>query len=414
MRPFPFTSLFAAPSSLPMSQFALTSDDSAHMTRFLRDLVQTPSVSTREGEAAALIRRELEAVGARDVSSDSAGNIIVRLGDGLGPTLLIDAHMDTVSPTDADWVHAPYAAAVENGILYGLGACDSKGSIAAAVYAAKRLIESEIPLHGTLALAFVVQQEPCEGCALKRLLQDSGLQPDWVLLAEPSDLTIKRGHRGRVLFKITVRGRSSHSSRPDLGENAITAAARLIFGLDLLAAQLPTDPFLGAGTIAVTHIESRAAGQNAIPDACTFYVDRRLTLGETAGRAQSQIESIIEREGIPAALEVVEYEADSYTGYSFRAREAFNAWALEQDHPLINALSHAAQSVIGKSPAIGQWSFSTDGVFSMAEACIPTIGFGPGDPDAAHCVDEQVRLEDVASAAQVYAVLAAMMLSKSW
>jgi putative selenium metabolism hydrolase len=413
MRPFPFTSLFASPSVVTASQFALTSDDAARMTRFLRDLVQTPSVSAREGAVAELIKQELASLGTGDVCIDSAGNVIFRIGDETGPTLLIDVHMDTVSATEANWAHEPYGAVVEDGVLYGLGACDSKGSLAAAVTAAKRLIESGIPLHGQLVLAFVVQQEPCEGCALKLLLQESGIRPDWIVLAEPSDLTIKRGHRGRVLFKVTVRGRSSHSSRPDLGDNAITAAARLIFGLDLLAAQLPSDTFLGPGTIAVTHIESQAAGQNAIPDACTFLVDRRLTVGETAGRAQAQIESIIEREGIAATLEVVEYEADSYTGYHFHAREAFNAWALEQDHPLINTLSHAVQSVIGRAPAIGNWSFSTDGVFSMAEACIPTVGFGPGNPDVAHSVDEHVRLEDVASAAQVYALLAAMMLSKA-
>jgi putative selenium metabolism hydrolase len=408
----PFTSLFASPASLSASQFALTSEEAAHMTHFLRELVQTPSLSTREGAAAELIRQELASLGAGEVYIDSAGNVIFRIGNEAGPTLLIDVHMDTVSTTDATWTHAPYGAVIDDGVLYGLGACDSKGSIAAVITAAKRLIASEIPLHGSLVLAFVVQQEPCEGCALKLLLQESGIQPDWLVLAEPSDLTIKRGHRGRVLFKVMVRGRSSHSSRPDLGDNAITAAARLIFGLDLLAAQLPNDPFLGPGTIAVTQIESRSAGQNAIPDSCTFYVDRRLTLGETAGRAQSQIESIIEREGIPATLEVVDYEADSYTGHHFHAREAFHAWALEQDHPLINALSHAAQAVIGRAPAVGNWSFSTDGVFSMAEACIPTVGFGPGNPDAAHSVDEHVRLEDVASAAQVYALLAAMMLSK--
>lgn len=411
MRPFP--SLFPSAASIAPAQFALSSDEMNQMTRFLRLLVQTPSPASREGAVAELIKQELRAVGAADVFSDAAGSVFARLGNGIGSTLVMDAHMDTVEPTDADWVHGPYAAAIEDGVLYGLGSCDNKGSIAAAVYAAKRLIESGIQLNGNLILAFVVQQEPCEGCALKVLLEQADVRPDWVVLAEPSNLTIKRGHRGRVLFKVTVRGRSSHASRPDLGDNAITAAARLIFGIDMLASSLADDPFLGPGSIAVTHIESQSASANAIPDACTFYVDRRLTLGETAGRAQTQIESVIEREGIPhASVEIMEYESTSYMGYSFQAREAFNAWALENDHPLINSLSHAAQTVLGRSPAIGHWSFSTDGVYSMAEARIPTVGFGPGDPDVAHTVNERVKIDDVASAAQVYALLAAKLLSK--
>src|SRR5690242_3492575 len=160
----PFTSLFASTVSLSASQFGLTSDDAARMTRFLRELVQTPSVSAREGGVAELIKQELACLGAGEVFSDSAGNVIFRIGDVNGPTLLIDVHMDTVSATDADWTHTPYSATIEDGVLYGLGACDSKGALAAAIEGAKRLIESDVPLHGQLVLAFVVQQEPCEGC----------------------------------------------------------------------------------------------------------------------------------------------------------------------------------------------------------------------------------------------------------
>jgi putative selenium metabolism hydrolase len=287
-----------------------------------------------------------------------------------------------------------------------------KASIAAIVYAAKRLVESRVELNGSLVLAFVVQEEPCEGCALKVLVEQEGIRPDWVLIAEPSDMTIKRGHRGRVLFKVTVHGKSSHGSRPDLGENAITAAARLIFGIDLLAGGLAVDPFLGAGTIAVTHIESQAASANAIPDLCTFYVDRRLTLGETATRAQTQVESVIEREGINATVEIMEFKADTYKGYPLQTRESFSPWALDPEHPLLTALSQAAQVVLGQTPTVGNWAFSTDGVYSMAEAGIPTIGFGPGNPDRAHTVDENVPLDDVARAAHVYALLASILLGK--
>lgn len=406
----PSLPLFSPSASHP--DLMLSSQEQADLTRFLQALVQTPSYPTQEGDVAALVQAELHRLGIHDVRVDRAGNVLARLGSGSSPVLLYDAHMDTVHPADGDWPYPPHAAVVEDGVLYGLGACDMKGSLAAIVYAARRLMEAQVDLGGTLLLAFVVQEEPCEGYALRVLIEESGVYPDWVVLGEPSGMQIKRGHRGRVLFKVTVRGKSSHGASPELGENAIVGAARLIFGLDILAADLPDDPFLGPGTVAVTHIESRAPSLNAIPDVCTLYIDRRLTLGETPTRAQAQVESVIEREGLRAEVEIAEYCARSYTGYEFRTREAFNAWALREDHALIQTLSAAVQAVRGQPPAVGRWSFSTDGVYSMGEAHIPTVGFGPGNPEYAHTIHESVPLNDVFEAAHIYALLATMLLGK--
>lgn len=404
-----FPPMSAASSSSPVS-LALSADDRRAITRLLQNLVQTSSPSSQEGEVAELIYQHLMAVGVKDVTVDRLGNIIARLGNGEGPTLLFDAHMDTVDAASTGWTHDPLAGAIENGVLYGLGACDMKGSIAALIYAAKRLVESQTQLNGTLLMTFVVQEEPCEGCALKAILAEQGLQPDWVILGEPSNLNIMYGHRGRVLFKVTVHGKSGHAAAPDLGENAIASAARLIFGIELLALDLVSDPVLGPGTIAVTHIESQSASLNAIPDSCTFYVDRRLTLGETPTRAQAQIETIVEREGINAEVEVREYCARSYTGESIQAREAFNAWALDENHFLIQKAGKVVQSILGHPSETGHWAFSTDGAYTMGEAAIPTIGLGPGDPQLVHAVNEQVSLDDVARAAHIYASLASELL----
>lgn len=403
---------FSAPSRI--GNLALTGQEQASATSFLQRLVQTPGLPGCEGDVARLIADELHAVGVDDVQVDPVGSVIARLGDGSGPTLLLDAHMDTVEATDVAWLHDPFGAVIGDGVLHGLGACDMKGAMAAIVYGARRLIQTATPLHGTLLLAFVVQQEPCEGCAIRELLAGIGVQPDWTIIGGPTNLELMLGHRGRVLFKVTVRGRSSHASTPELGENAIVAASRLIFNIDLLASTLvPTDPFLGGGTITVTHIESVAPSKNAIPNACTLYIDRRLTLGETPSRAQKQIETIIQREGVSADIEIVEYHQPSYTGHPIRTREAFNAWLMDETHPLAKSVGEAIQSVLGRAPAPGRWPFSTDGVYTFAEAGIPTVGFGPGDPQFAHSPDEHIALDDVFRAAQVYAAIAASLLSGS-
>jgi putative selenium metabolism hydrolase len=407
--------------------FNLSSQDRSNLVAFLQDLVRIPSPSTEEKALAERLAEEMRRVGFPRVRRDRIGNIIGCLpsaspstgsgrgsghrGASPGPTLVYDGHMDTVSVSDpTSWAHNPYGAQIKGGVLYGLGACDMKGALAAMVYGAKALIDAGIQLAGELCVVGVVQEEPCEGLAIQVLIEKEGLRPDFVVLGEPSNLQIKRGHRGRVEMKVIVRGRSCHASTPNQGRNAIYDAARLIFGVELLAPQLADDPFLGQGSIAVTQIESSAASRNAIPDTCTFYIDRRLTLGETEAKALAEIQGIITREGVDAKVNVTEYRTMSYTGYECRAKEFYPPWALDQDHPLVQATARAVRETLGYRPKIGQWAFSTDGVYTMGRANIPTVGFGPGEERFAHTVDDQIRLDDVVAAARVYARLAVEIL----
>ena len=391
--------------------FNLSSQDRNDLVAFLQDLVSIPSVSTEEEALSERLAEEMRRVGFPNVRRDRIGNVIGCLDAGPGPRLIYDGHMDTVGISDpASWARDPYAAQVEGGVLYGRGACDMKGALAAMVYGAKMLIDAGIQLAGELCMVGVVQEEPCEGLAVQVLIEEERLRPDFVVLGEPSNLQIKRGHRGRLEMKVTVRGRSCHAATPRQGRNAIYDAARLIFGVELLASRLADDAFLGQGSIAVTQIESSAASRNAIPDTCAFYIDRRLTLGETEAKALAEIQGIIAREGVEASVEVTEYRATSYTGYECRAKEYYPPWALDQDHPLVKATSKAIRETLGYRPRVGQWAFSTDGVYTMGRANIPTVGFGPGEERFAHTVDDQVRLADVVAAARVYARLAVEIL----
>jgi putative selenium metabolism hydrolase len=210
-----------------------------------------------------------------------------------------------------------------------------------------------------------------------------------------------------------VWGKAAHASAPSLGSNAIHNAAKLIFGIELLAPRLATDPFLGQGTIAVTEIESHAASRNALPDVCSFYIDRRLTLGETERKALAEIQGIINTEEMDAEVTVSEYRAASYTGYQCRARNAFPAWVMAEDHHLVQAtVARSVRDTLGYRPRIGRWNFSTDGTYTAGVANIPTVGFGPGEEQYAHTQNEQVRLNDVVDAARVYARLAADLLGR--
>lgn len=394
-----------------MSKFRLSREERERLVTFLRDLVRIPSPSTQEGPLAERVVAEMEQLGFRDVRVDRIGNVIGWVGADAGPILMLNGHMDTVVVSDAEaWTRDPFGGEIARGRLYGLGACDMKGGLAAMVYGAYLLRQAGLPGAGRVVVACVVQEEPCEGLASRVLIEEEGIRPDWVLIAEPSDLQVSRGQRGRVELQVTAYGRSAHASQPELGENAVYTAARLIFGLELLADQLGGDPFLGRGTLSVTDVRSRAGSRNAVPDRCDLIVDRRLTLGETETMALAEIQRIIAREGVRADVEVTEYAAASYTGYSCQAREFYPPWVIEEDHPLVTALVRAARTQLGRRPRVGHWNFSTEGVYTAGIAGIPTVGFGPGDPRDAHAANESVRLDDVCAAAGVYARLAVELL----
>ena len=382
------------------------------LARFLQELVRIPSLSTHEEALAMRLAEEMHRVGFAEVRTDSIGNVIGRVGSGQGPKLLFDGHMDTVDVGEPmHWVHPPYDGAIKNGILYGRGACDMKGGLAAMVYAVKALLDAGIELAGDLYVVGVVQEEPCEGLAAQVLVEQEGIRPDYVVLGEPSDLQVSVGHRGRLEMQVEVRGKAAHASSPDLGSNAIHNAARLIFGIELLAPRLPNDPLLGQGTVAVTQIESRAASRNAVPDYCTFYVDRRLILGETESKALAEIQNIINTEEVDARVGVTEYRATSYTGYDCRLRASFPAWVTPEDHPLVQTAVRSVRDILGHRPRLVRYAFSTDGTYTSGVANIPTVGLGPGEERYAHTQDEQIRLNDVVDAARVYARMAAELLS---
>jgi putative selenium metabolism hydrolase len=387
--------------------------EAAALVHFLQELVRIPSLSTHEEAVAVRLAAEMHQVGFQQVWTDRIGNVIGRVGGGAGPKLLLNAHMDTVDVGPLSrWSRPPYAGIIEEGILYGRGACDMKGALAAMVYSVKALLAAGVELAGDLYVVGIVQEEPCEGLAMRVLVEEEGIRPDYVVLGEASNLQVSLGHRGRLEMQVIVEGKAAHSSAPALGSNAIHHAARLIFGLELLAPRLGTDPFLGQGTLAVTEIESQAASRNAVPDRCAFFIDRRLTLGETERKALAEIQTIINTEEVNAQVRVTEYQSTSYSGYEAQVRNAFPAWVMPEDHPLVQALARSVRETLGYRPRFRPYVFSTDGTYTAGVANIPTVGFGPGQERHLHTLDEQVRLNDVVDAARVYARLAADLLGR--
>ena len=370
---------------------------------FLRDLIAIPSTSTREREVIQRIAQEMRANGFDEVTIDAIGNVIGRVGNG-EKKILYDSHIDTVGIADPNaWDCDPFQGKVENGIVHGRGASDNKAAIATMVYGAR--IIKDLGLEGdyTLYVMGVVEEEACDGWAVGESIKKGWVKPDVVVLGECTDLDIYRGHRGRCEIKVTTKGVSCHGSAPDRGVNAIYKMQPIIQGIEELnQGGLKDDPFLGKGTIAVTMIECKTGSLNVVPDECTIYIDRRMTVGETAESSIAEIKAL--PGGDEAQVELLYYEDPSYTGYQKQVEKDFPTWVLPEDHALVQSGAEVAEAILGRRPRIDKWVFSTDGISTMGKLGIPTIGFGPSEEKWAHTVKDQVSIDHLVKAVAFYAL----------
>ena len=397
------------PSSMHRSR--MTTEYVNACTDFLQRMVRTPSLPGQEAAMAALVMEEMSRLGLRDVHIDKVGNVVGKLGRDEGPILLMSTHLDTAPVSEpAAWEVDPYGGVIVGDRLFGLGSDDAKGPIAGLLYGLGLLSQDQDQLPGQIYIVATVQEVPAEGLALQAFCDISGVQPDWVLIAKPSNMKIIRGHRGRIEIKLTTLGRSSHASMPEQGENALYAAARLIFGIELLEMGLMSDPVLGQGTISVTQLQSSGSVRNAIPDRCNMVIDRRITLGETASRVLAELEALIQRENLRAEVKIAQYQQSTYTGYRLTGKAHYPAWLLGMEHPLILQAIASLERNLGRKAEVDIWRFSSDGVYTMGLAGIPTIGFGPGDAMLSLTPNEFIKLSDLHRSIPLYANLARDLL----
>ncbi len=369
--------------------------------RFLADLIAIRSYTGQEKAAVERTLQELRDIGCEEVGIDSAGNALGRIGHGKR-VLLYDAHLDTNEVTDeAEWPHPPLQPVIENGAMWGLGASDCKGGVAAIVYGAAILKALELPGDFTLWVMGATLEEDAEGFALRSLVERDGVRPDAVLLAEATDLTLRRGQRGRCEIRVRTTGKAAHASQPHLGESAILKMLPVIAALDRMNPTLPEHPVFGRGSQVVSLIEGPHT-PNSVPSWCEVAVDRRMMPGETAESILAGIEAVVGPLG--ASARVADQPVTTHTGKRLDGPSFFPGWYLADGHPLIDSGLATCRQLWGVEPAVDVWRFSTDGTYSAGAAGIPTLGFGPEEERYVHAVDDQVDLEKLKKAAAFYAL----------
>jgi putative selenium metabolism hydrolase len=375
---------------------------------FLRDLIAIPAESGSEGPRCERVKTEYERLGFEEVFFDRLGNVVARIGNG--PTaILMDGHADCVGVGDREaWSYDPFQGKLEDGKVFGRGAVDELPAIACMAHAAA-ILKTRGGLPGcTLYLTASVMEEDCDGYCLLHLIENEGIKPDAVILGEPTDLNVHRGHRGRMEIQVTTKGVSAHGAFPERGVNAIYKMAEIVRDVEALNARLPGDPFLGKGTVTISAIDSDSPSLCAVAHRASIHIDRRLTAGETVEGALAEIRALPHIGD--ADVSVLRYDALSWRGERARQEKFYPGWVLPEDHALVRGVVGVVEAVRGVRPAISRWSFSTNGVASMGRHGIPTVGFAPGLEELAHTTNEWVAVKDLVTATAAYSLMPEMLL----
>jgi len=382
-------------------------------TRFLADLVRTQSFSSKEKNVIAVIKKEMQKIGFDGIRIDGLGNIIGRIGKGKR-VIAFDGHVDTVYPGDlSQWKFDPFKPIVKDGKIWGRGTVDQKGGVATMIHAGKLIKELGVNDQFTVLFTATVMEEDCDGLCWQYLLNVEKLKPELVVITEPTNLNIYRGHRGRMEIRVEVKGRSCHGSAPERGDNAIYKIARIALEIEKLNERLNHDPFLGKGTVTISEVKSSSPSLCAVADEAGIHLDRRLTYGETKESAMAEVKDAAKRAGYPDAnVHVLTYEEAAYTGKVYPTEKYYPTWALDETSPFLKDAITAYAGVLGKQPFVDKWTFSTNGIATAGLKGIPTFGLGPGNESYAHAANEACPLEHLSAAVAFYAALVAKLNGK--
>lgn len=365
------------------------------LEQLLADLVAIDSINPdlvpgAAGEAAVarFIAGWLEAAGlelhVEEVRPGRANVIGIARGTGGGRALLLNGHMDTVGVTG---MIDPFRPRVANGRLYGRGAYDMKGGLAACLVAAAEA--ARLPLRGDVIVTAVMDEEYA---GLGTMDVATRYRADGAIVAEPTELQLVVAHKGFVWLEVETHGVAAHGSRPHLGVDAIAKMGGVLAGLERLArdlAQRPPYPLLGPPTV---HTSLIRGGQewSSYPERCLLSIERRTLPGETGDAAEAELLALVDR------LRTAD------PAFSATVRRVLERVPLETapDAPILTAVRQAIAGVLARPVEPSGVSFWTDAA-SLHSAGIPTVLFGPVG-EGAHAAEEWVDLASVRACAEVY------------
>lgn len=387
----------------------MNASDALDLTSIKSTLAQLVAFDTqnppgREIEAAQWLKAAMSQMGfAADTTDVMPGrtNVVGVLDNGPGAAFAFNTHIDVV-PAGAGWSRDPFKLHESDGRLYGRGACDAKGPMAAMLEAMRWLADNRSRWSGTLLGVFVADEEASSRGA--KAYARARPRIDTCLIGEPTSCTTYSAHKGSLRPLVRVQGRTAHSGMPDLGVNAIIKSASVLRLVAEEHERIKTSkhPLVGSPSLTVTRANAGIA-DNVVPDLCELLLDRRMIPGEDEEAVKAGLAALVARAGADAgtAMHIAEFRPT--TG---------GATETAPDHPIVVASQAACRHHHGHATPLSGFQGGCDLVHFRSVGA-QGIVLGPGALDVAHQPDEYVPIGELAMAAAIYRDVALSMLGGS-
>ena len=383
--------------------------DDSFLMKTLNEMVTIDSVLGNETNLTEYLSLELEKLGFKielEEVLDGRKNLYGKYSFGSsGKTLTFNGHSDTVAVCEG-WSSDPFKPITKDGKLFGLGSADMKGGLACQLAASKALIESSEKLSGTLHYTAVVDEEGY-GHGARKMLKNPRFgigKTDGVIISEPcfgdsEKSPFPLGMTGKVLYNITVVGKSAHAFRPDLGINAVDEAAHIISALEHATSNhpdykhlftLPKDDDFGSGSFCTLKIDGGYKIYSVVvPERCEIVLNRLILPGESKESTYNDLVTFINKLDLKSKIQV-EIVPPFY-----------NSYKIAKEDPLIESIEKAYVDCIQKEPYYAYLGMITDANTFMGEGGIPTAHLGPKGNNL-HAPDEYVEISTLNKIAKTY------------
>jgi len=400
------------------------------LIKLTQDLIRIPSVRRQgqgEQEVALYLARLLEGIGldvvVEYVEPGSPNVIAVLQGESEGPCLMFECHTDVVTEGDpSEWKYGPFEGKWVGNRIYGRGACDTKGNLAAAVMAVQAINRSGISFKGKILLGILVDEEGMMSGVKHFIRQGWTNGVHAAMICEPVDNQLCITQKGALRAELITSGKMSHGAMPLAGLNPIPSMISILEKMKQLEEEeierLGKNGFLGYPSITPTVLQAPVKGEpqlNVVPYQCRALLDIRTVPGQSHEALKKQLEDIVQEEerSVNASLHSGPFKEIRETlekglsrGMSFQSKlDVFEdrPWTkTSQEERIVQSVSQGIRSITGKEPTHGGVLGATDGTFLSAWAGIPIVTLGAGKWMIPHQKDEWVSVEDLELTAKIY------------